>query len=182
MNGKQNARKRTRRRRRLTLLLERPPKAIKIICAIPAFVFMLEAGMASLALLNNGRETITGGTAIVRTCTRDLATGWLMYRCNLEGVDDTPIGSTLPRAGQVKTFTRLRGSIDFEIRETGRSKAGRGYVTVKAGTPRHSVLVQAVAVVSVSFASFFAVFIPLLRLPRLAARAIRPHSTSQPDP
>ncbi|QKW38365.1 hypothetical protein HUT06_33750 [Actinomadura sp. NAK00032] len=177
------ARNRARRRRRLALLLERPPTIVKVICAIPAFAFALETGVAGFALVNNGEGTIASGTGIVRTCTRDPATGWLMYQCGLEDPRGAaaPVDSTVSRAGELKTLTRPHGTIAFEIRKTTGSKSGQASVTVERGTPRYSVLVQ-MLVFPVGIAAFFVVFVPLLRLVRLAARAARPRPHAPPEP
>lgn len=78
-------------RRRFARYLERSPRIVKVICAVPGILLALEVAFGALALLDNGGEALATGTADIRTCTRDPLTGWVMYRCELEGADGSPI-------------------------------------------------------------------------------------------
>lgn len=167
------ARRRARRRRKLALRLERPQRTVKAICAIPAFLLALEVLLAGLALLDNGEETVRTGIAVARTCTRNPATGWVMYQCPLEGVDGEAVDTGRYHVDALKAFTPPHGKIVFEIRRTQGAKGTTSYLAVEMGTSRHSILTELV-VIPLGIAAFFTAFISLLRLLRLAAEAVRP--------
>jgi hypothetical protein len=143
------ARRRARRRRKLALRLERPPRTVKAICAIPAFLLALEVLLAGLALLDNGEETV------------------------LTGIDGEAVDTGRYHVDALKAFTPLHGKIVFEIRRTQGAKGTTSYLAVEMGTSRHSILTELV-VIPLGIAAFFTAFISLLRLLRLAAEAVRP--------
>lgn len=62
-------------RRRFARYLERSPRIVKVICAVPGILLALEVAFGALALLDNGGEALATGTADIRTCTRDPLTG-----------------------------------------------------------------------------------------------------------
>ncbi|GAA4225176.1 hypothetical protein GCM10022254_06540 [Actinomadura meridiana] len=162
-------------RRRIARHLERPSKIVKVICAVPGILLAMEIGFGGMALLNNGRETVTTGLATVHTCSRNPLTGWVMYRCDLEDANGKPIDTGIYQVDTLKAFRPPHGRIVYEIRKTPGAKGTTSYIAVEMGTSRHSFFLL-LLVVPLVFAAYIAMQVALSRLLRLTATAVRPQS------